>query len=38
MAKPLANGYPLGGVLMQDAVAETMTVGTSTLRILRTFR
>lgn len=28
MAKPLANGYPLGAVLMRDAVAETMTAGT----------
>ncbi|KAH9077411.1 acetylornithine aminotransferase [Lactarius deliciosus] len=28
MAKPLANGYPLGSVLMRDAVAETMTAGT----------
>jgi acetylornithine aminotransferase len=32
MAKPLANGYPLGAVLMRDAVAETMTAGTSVLR------
>jgi acetylornithine aminotransferase len=37
MAKPLANGYPLGAVLMRDAVAETMTAGTSVLRILGTF-
>ncbi|KAI0309256.1 acetylornithine aminotransferase [Amylostereum chailletii] len=28
MAKPLANGYPIGAVLMRDAVAETMTAGT----------
>lgn len=28
MAKPLANGYPLGAVLMRDGVAETMTAGT----------
>jgi len=28
MAKPLANGYPVGAVLMRDAVAETMTAGT----------
>ena len=34
MAKSLANGYPLGAVLMRDAVAETMTAGTSVLRIL----
>jgi 4-aminobutyrate aminotransferase-like enzyme len=32
MAKPLANGYPLGAVLMRDAVAETMTAGTTVLR------
>ncbi len=28
MAKPLANGYPIGAVLMRDAVTETMTPGT----------
>ncbi|THH17606.1 hypothetical protein EW146_g3234 [Bondarzewia mesenterica] len=28
MAKPLANGYPIGAVLMRDAVAEVMTIGT----------
>jgi acetylornithine/succinyldiaminopimelate/putrescine aminotransferase len=28
MAKPLANGYPIGAVLMRDAVGETMTAGT----------
>ncbi len=28
MAKPLANGYPIGAVLMRDAVHETMTAGT----------
>ncbi|TDL29303.1 acetylornithine and succinylornithine aminotransferase [Rickenella mellea] len=28
MAKPLANGYPIGAVLMRDSVAECMTVGT----------
>ncbi|PCH41372.1 acetylornithine aminotransferase [Wolfiporia cocos MD-104 SS10] len=28
MAKPLANGFPIGAVLMRDAVAETMTAGT----------
>lgn len=27
MAKPLANGYPIGAVLMKDAVAEVMTAG-----------
>lgn len=27
MAKPLANGYPIGAVLMRDNVAETMTAG-----------
>ena len=27
MAKPLANGYPIGAVLMRDAVTETMTAG-----------
>ena len=27
MAKPLANGYPIGAVLIRDAVAEPMTVG-----------
>lgn len=29
MAKPLANGYPIGAVLMRDAIAETMTAGES---------
>jgi acetylornithine aminotransferase len=29
MAKPLANGYPIGAVIMRDEVAETMTAGTS---------
>jgi len=28
MAKPLANGYPIGAVLLRDAVAATMTAGT----------
>ncbi|KAI0269209.1 acetylornithine aminotransferase [Gloeopeniophorella convolvens] len=28
MAKPLANGYPVGAVLIRDVVAETMTAGT----------
>ncbi|EIM88181.1 acetylornithine aminotransferase [Stereum hirsutum FP-91666 SS1] len=28
MAKPLANGYPIGAVMMRDAVAEVMTAGT----------
>ncbi|KAL1742896.1 pyridoxal phosphate-dependent transferase [Schizophyllum fasciatum] len=28
MAKPLANGYPIGAVLMRDSVAEVMTAGT----------
>jgi acetylornithine aminotransferase len=28
MAKPLANGYPIGAVLMRDVVTETMTAGT----------
>lgn len=27
MAKPLANGYPIGAVLMRDSVAEVMTAG-----------
>ncbi|KZT12922.1 acetylornithine and succinylornithine aminotransferase [Laetiporus sulphureus 93-53] len=27
MAKPLANGFPIGAVLMRDSVAETMTTG-----------
>ena len=27
MAKPLANGYPIGAVLMRDVVAEAMTAG-----------
>jgi len=29
MAKPLANGYPIGAVLMRDVIAKTMTAGTS---------
>ncbi|KDR83386.1 hypothetical protein GALMADRAFT_132842 [Galerina marginata CBS 339.88] len=28
MAKPLANGYPIGAVLLRDQVAATMTAGT----------
>ncbi|EKM59457.1 uncharacterized protein PHACADRAFT_249960 [Phanerochaete carnosa HHB-10118-sp] len=28
MAKPLANGYPVGAVLMRDSIAEVMTAGT----------
>ncbi|XP_006459912.1 hypothetical protein AGABI2DRAFT_191698 [Agaricus bisporus var. bisporus H97] len=28
MAKPLANGYPIGAILLRDAVANTMTPGT----------
>jgi len=28
MAKPLANGYPIGAVLMRDVIAKTMTAGT----------
>jgi len=28
IAKPLANGYPIGAVLMRDVIAETMTAGT----------
>ncbi|KAJ7638543.1 acetylornithine aminotransferase [Roridomyces roridus] len=28
MAKPLANGYPIGAVLLRDGVAATMTAGT----------
>ncbi|KAJ3715611.1 acetylornithine aminotransferase [Lentinula guzmanii] len=28
MAKPLANGYPIGSVLIRDSVASTMTAGT----------
>lgn len=27
MAKPLANGYPIGAVLIRDNVAKTMTAG-----------
>lgn len=27
MAKPLANGYPIGAVLMRDSIATTMTAG-----------
>ncbi|KAJ6599318.1 acetylornithine aminotransferase [Mycena vulgaris] len=28
MAKPLANGYPIGAVLLRDSIAGTMTAGT----------
>jgi acetylornithine aminotransferase len=28
MAKPLANGYPVGAVLLRDSLASTMTAGT----------
>ena len=27
MAKPLANGYPIGAVMMREEVAQTMSVG-----------
>lgn len=27
MAKPLANGYPIGAVLLRDSIASTMTPG-----------
>ena len=27
MAKPLANGYPIGAVMIRDEVASTMTPG-----------
>lgn len=27
MAKPLANGYPIGAVMMRDSIAEVMSVG-----------
>jgi len=29
MAKPLANGYPIGAILLRDAIASTMTPGMS---------
>ncbi|KAF4602322.1 acetylornithine aminotransferase [Pleurotus pulmonarius] len=28
MAKPLANGYPIGSVLLRDSVSDSMTAGT----------
>jgi len=28
MAKPMANGFPLGAILTRDSIAEAMTVGT----------
>ncbi|KAI0939576.1 hypothetical protein AcV5_000951 [Taiwanofungus camphoratus] len=28
MAKPLANGYPIGAILLRDSIAEPMTTGT----------
>ncbi|KAG2077683.1 acetylornithine and succinylornithine aminotransferase [Suillus decipiens] len=28
MAKPLANGYPIGAVLLRDTISSTMTAGT----------
>lgn len=30
MAKPLANGYPVGAVLIRDTVAKYMTAGVYT--------
>ena len=27
MAKPLANGYPVGAVMMREEIAQTMSVG-----------
>jgi len=29
MAKPLANGYPIGAILLRDAIGSTMTPGMS---------
>lgn len=34
MAKPLANGYPIGAVLMRDSIAATMTAGMFDVSIL----
>jgi len=38
MAKPLANGYPIGAVLVRDAVAEVMSAGASRPTVLRAAR
>jgi acetylornithine/succinyldiaminopimelate/putrescine aminotransferase len=27
MAKPLANGFPIGAILVRDSIAQAMTVG-----------
>ncbi len=27
MAKPLANGFPIGAIMVRDSVAEIVTVG-----------
>ena len=27
MAKPLANGYPIGAVMMREEIAQAMSVG-----------
>lgn len=27
MAKPLANGYPIGAVMMREEIAQVMSVG-----------
>ena len=35
MAKPLANGYPIGAVLLRDEVAQTMTAGMQRRIIIR---
>jgi len=31
MAKPLANGYPIGAILLRDHIAEAVTIGQYTL-------
>lgn len=35
MAKPLANGFPIGAILVRDEIAEAITIGEATLPLQR---
>lgn len=30
MAKPLANGFPIGAILVRDEIAEAISIGKAT--------
>lgn len=33
MAKPLANGFPIGAILLREQIAEAITIGLYTLSL-----